>query len=78
MTASGLEQARVVITGGAAGIGLAVAQHFAALGAKVAAIDRDPLPSTDGIVGFVADVTDQQKLDAVFADIAQPARRTRQ
>ena len=71
MTASGLKQARVVITGGAAGIGLAVAQHFAALGAQVATIDRNPLPKSDGIAGFVADVTDQQKLDAAFADIAQ-------
>ncbi len=55
----------VLVTGGAAGIGLAIATAFAARGARLALLDRVPeveqaallLPG-DGHLGLVADVTD--------------------
>ncbi|MEM9963696.1 MAG: SDR family NAD(P)-dependent oxidoreductase, partial [Pseudomonadota bacterium] len=52
---------RVVVTGGAAGIGLAIARAFAAEGDRVAVCDTDAgalaaLPSF--IAGTLADVTD--------------------
>lgn len=62
--------ARVFITGGASGIGLALAHRFAGQGARVAVSDIDPealkaLPS--GIDGFEADVTDESAMARVFA-----------
>ncbi|MEI4470210.1 SDR family NAD(P)-dependent oxidoreductase [Frigidibacter sp. MR17.24] len=37
-----IEGARVVVTGGASGLGRAVAEHFGARGARVVVFDRDP------------------------------------
>jgi NAD(P)-dependent dehydrogenase (short-subunit alcohol dehydrogenase family) len=62
----GLEGARVIVTGGAAGIGLAIARTFAEAGAvvHVCDIDRaalDMLP--DGIVGTYADMGDARQIE---------------
>jgi NAD(P)-dependent dehydrogenase (short-subunit alcohol dehydrogenase family) len=68
MTAHGFREKRVVITGGARGIGLAAAEHFAAMGASVvindisaqalaqatAELDGRGLP-VRGVLGSVAD-----------------------
>jgi len=70
LKASGLEQASVVITGGAAGIGRAVAEHFSDLGARVAVIDRDTPEGLAGADALVADVTDQSKLNDVMKKVA--------
>lgn len=56
------EQQRVLVTAGASGIGLAIAQHYLAMGAKVyicdinAAIIEQTLNNNEGIAGGVADV----------------------
>ena len=71
------EGRKVVVTGGAGGIGEACARDFAAEGAKVFILDRsDEVLSRamDGLTGDVTpmtvDVTDRKALEAVFADIA--------
>jgi len=49
-----------LVTGGASGIGLATAQLLARRGARVAVLDRDVAGSGHGLVGVVADVTDDE------------------
>ena len=71
----GLTNKRVLITGGASGIGAATAARFVEEGARVAILDRDPegcerirrklsLPAV-----IVADVSDHGQLQSVFATI---------
>jgi 2-hydroxycyclohexanecarboxyl-CoA dehydrogenase len=55
-----------VVTGGASGIGLAVAQRLRADGLDVAAIDLRP---SDGDLSFTADVTDRSQVDAALSAI---------
>jgi meso-butanediol dehydrogenase / (S,S)-butanediol dehydrogenase / diacetyl reductase len=64
---AGLRDKRVVVTGGASGIGLATARRFADVGAQVAVIDRDPAP--DQIAGIVADVADPDEVSRAFGDV---------
>jgi 2-hydroxycyclohexanecarboxyl-CoA dehydrogenase len=63
-----LEDHVVVVVGGAAGIGRAIAVAFAGEGARVAILDREPktpaVAAEVSAAGFVADVT---KLDSVEA-----------
>ncbi len=64
---------RVLVTGGAAGIGLATASAFAARGASVAVFDLASaiaagLPA--GITGFAADVTDDDAVRAAMESAA--------
>lgn len=64
-----------VITGGASGIGLAAARHFAAQGMKICLIDwSDEVAEVArslgaGAEGFKADVSDRAAVDALAADI---------
>jgi 2-keto-3-deoxy-L-fuconate dehydrogenase len=51
--------ARVIVTGGASGIGSATARWFADRGAAVAVLDRDET-KLGGISSFVVDVTDDE------------------
>jgi 2-hydroxycyclohexanecarboxyl-CoA dehydrogenase len=55
-----------VVTGGASGIGRAVAQRLRKDGLRVAVIDLSP---TDDEYGHVADVTDRAQLDSAVAAI---------
>jgi NAD(P)-dependent dehydrogenase (short-subunit alcohol dehydrogenase family) len=55
-----------VVTGGASGIGRAVAERLRGDGFRVAVID---LSSTDDQFGYVADVTDRAQVDAAVAAI---------
>ena len=54
----------VLITGGASGIGAAVAERFAAEGARVAVLDRDVSGVGDQYVAVKADVTDDASVRA--------------
>ncbi len=49
-----------LVTGGASGIGLATARLLARRGARVAVLDREMADSGHGVVGVVADVTDDE------------------
>lgn len=63
---------RILVTGGAAGIGAALAARFAGEGARVAVCDADADAvaafgqAHPGIAGFVADVTDEASMSAMF------------
>jgi glucose 1-dehydrogenase len=53
----GLQGLRVLVTGAAQGIGLAIAQRFAAEGARLALNDRDDSPALHGAVAALPPVT---------------------
>lgn len=68
-----IEGAVALVTGGARGLGLAIASHLADLGALVVAADRDAtalasLPAN--IAGVETDVTDPPRFRKTVADIA--------
>lgn len=77
--ASGMEGQVAVITGGARGIGLAVARRLAAEGAKVALWDRDAAALEDARAGFteadaaacVLDITDEEAVATAAAHTAE-------
>lgn len=70
----------VVITGGAGGLGLAMAQNFVQAGAKIALIDVDQekleracaeLGSDTEVQGYALDITDEEDVVAGFAYILE-------
>jgi meso-butanediol dehydrogenase/(S,S)-butanediol dehydrogenase/diacetyl reductase len=70
------QQARVLVTGGASGIGAAIARRFVEDGARVAVLDRDAQVSgeIDRAVPKVevmlsADVADPDSVDAAFTEL---------
>ena len=72
----GLRGRRVVVTGGASGIGLATVTRFVADGARVVALDRDAVAlgrlqgDLPGLAGTVeADVADTAQVAAAFDEI---------
>jgi meso-butanediol dehydrogenase / (S,S)-butanediol dehydrogenase / diacetyl reductase len=71
----GLKEKRVLITGGASGIGAATAARFLEEGSHVCVLDRDAqacaqikreLPALSGAI--IADVTDLMQVEAAFAE----------
>lgn len=73
----GLKGKLAVVTGGANGIGFAVAELLAANGASVAIFDLERENPQDaasqiGARGFVVDVTSRESLDAAFAAAGTP------
>jgi 2-keto-3-deoxy-L-fuconate dehydrogenase len=74
----------VIVTGGASGIGRAIAQRFAASGAHVFVLDirakeadetvREILDAGGQASAHVCDVTNQEEVRAVFRDLAQRGR----
>jgi len=71
----GLENKRVLITAGAAGIGLATARAFSASGAQVAVCDIDAVAlesaaaAEPGLLCLRADVSDPSEVDQVFEGV---------
>lgn len=53
-----------VVTGGASGIGAAIAAELLARGARVAAFDLDPSGCPDGVLGVSVDVSDDSSVRA--------------
>ena len=71
-----LEGRRVLITGGASGLGLAAAEMFSAEGAKIALLDRDgPAVRAEaerlGAQGIVADITDEHAVAEAIEKAAE-------
>jgi 2-hydroxycyclohexanecarboxyl-CoA dehydrogenase len=62
----GLSAKTAVVTGGASGIGRAVAERLRSDGFRVAVIDLSP---TDDEFGYVADVTDREQVEGAVAAI---------
>ena len=69
-----------VVTGAARSIGLAIAERYAADGAKVALLDINPAVKREAerlaaqgrtAVGYVVDITDREAVLACFAEIAR-------
>jgi 3-oxoacyl-[acyl-carrier protein] reductase len=58
----------VLVTGGSRGIGLAVAQRFAAAGDKVA-VTYNSSPPPEGLFGVKCDVTSAADVDAAFSAV---------
>lgn len=65
------ERKVVLVTGGAAGIGKAVAQAFVAEGAVVAILDRDTTGSPYGALNLVADVTNDAAVTAAVQSFGE-------
>jgi NAD(P)-dependent dehydrogenase (short-subunit alcohol dehydrogenase family) len=59
-----------VVTGGASGIGLAIANRLAAGGARVACLDLAPDGLADGLIGIKADVSSNLQVTAAVAEAA--------
>jgi NAD(P)-dependent dehydrogenase (short-subunit alcohol dehydrogenase family) len=57
-----------LVTGGASGIGAAVATRLTARGARVAVLDRDPAGAPAGTLALKADVTSDQSVRAAVAE----------
>ncbi|MEI7992624.1 MAG: beta-ketoacyl-ACP reductase [Actinomycetota bacterium] len=60
----------VLVTGGSRGIGLAIAQRFAALGDQVA-VTYNSSPPPEGLFGVKCDVTNTAEVDAAFKSVEQ-------
>ncbi|MGX7679767.1 3-oxoacyl-ACP reductase FabG [Jatrophihabitans sp. DSM 45814] len=58
----------VLVTGGNRGIGLAIAQAFAAAGDRVAVTHRGS-GAAEGLLGVRCDVTDTEAVDAAFTEV---------
>jgi NAD(P)-dependent dehydrogenase (short-subunit alcohol dehydrogenase family) len=59
------------VTGGGAGIGLAIAEELAARGATVAALDLDTAGVPDHLLGVHCDVTDRASVDAAVVTVVE-------
>ncbi len=73
-----IQQARAVITGGASGLGHAVASHFASLGARVTLLDVQEGPGQKAAAGLGAvasfvrcDVTSEAEVEAAMQTAAE-------
>lgn len=64
MTTTDLDGLTALVTGGASGIGLAVASLLAERGARVAVLDLDPASLKEPLRGFTADVSDDTSVRA--------------
>lgn len=65
---SGMDGLRVLVTGGASGIGAATAARFEEEGARVVVLDRDP---AEGFTSVVADLSDDVSVRAAVAEAVE-------
>jgi 2-keto-3-deoxy-L-fuconate dehydrogenase len=65
---SGMDGLRVLVTGGASGIGAATAAHFEEEGARVVVLDRD---RAEGFTSVVADLSDDASVRAAVAEAVE-------
>ena len=63
---------KAVVTGGANGIGFAIARLLAECGASVWIFDRESASAQIDAHAIAVDVTDRQSLDAAFAEVGVP------
>ena len=71
-----LNERRILVTGAASGMGLAIARFFAEEGASLALLDRNEAgvhsaASDLGAAGYGCDVADRAQVDAVVAQAAE-------
>lgn len=77
MTIESFSEARVVITGGASGIGLALAKRMHADGARIALCDRDvsavqqAIIAMPDVLGFICDVSDADALEGFITESSE-------
>ncbi|WP_425956699.1 SDR family NAD(P)-dependent oxidoreductase [Xylanimonas sp. McL0601] len=64
-----------LVTGGASGIGAAVATTLVARGARVAVLDLDPAAAPEGTLGVRADVTDDASVRAAVDEVVRTLGR---
>jgi NAD(P)-dependent dehydrogenase (short-subunit alcohol dehydrogenase family) len=60
-----------IVTGGASGIGAAVAAELTARGARVAALDLEPSGVPEGVLGVKADVSDDESVRRAVAGVVE-------
>ncbi len=65
-----LEGLVAVVTGGASGIGAAIAAHLHDAGAQVAVLDLDPSGVDERFAAFPADVSDRASVESAIGDVA--------
>ncbi|AMM31384.1 short-chain dehydrogenase [Sinomonas atrocyanea] len=66
-----LRGARILVTGGASGLGAAIVDAAAAQGARPIVVDRQPAP--EGVTGVVADLSVREEAEAAVARAAEEA-----
>lgn len=71
MSASPLDGLVAVVTGGASGIGAAIAATLADQGAEVAILDRDTSGADPRFAAFAADVSDRAAVDRAVAEVGE-------
>jgi len=69
-----IQQTRVLVAGGASGLGAATAELLASLGAQVWILDLQNHPSLPTILGSVTEETDVQKAIALIESMAGPVQ----
>ena len=71
MASPDLDRLRMIVTGGASGIGLAVTEAALARGATICVLDVDPTNTPSGATGIVTDVADDESAAAAVAHAAE-------
>lgn len=60
-----------IVTGGASGIGAAIATRLHADGAQIAVLDRDPSGADERFAAFTADISDRASVDTAVSAVAE-------